>query len=221
MAVAPCGLEGVVAIRGRRRVPVAAVVQSLSQYLGETGARLYVLREFISGAILATAATLYLEHIFLGPNPAAILADEPVPLAFWRYDWSHEGEKTESKLQGRNPHPERTSITADWAASSFAIVMTWGTPERGLRMCKRASGVSIAKSDYDRLLEQFHCSQNTDRSPVSQADVVRWCADWLTSGRGRNSASAYAQFAADPRFDDVAREAFRAAWAEAKIAQNG
>lgn len=213
--------NGVTAIRSRRRIPLAAVVQSLEPYIGVTGARLYLLREFLSGKIIAGASVLHLEHTFLGPNPPAILIDEPVPLNFWAFDWSHDGDKAISEKDGPSQYPRITGISSDWAASSFAIVMTWGTPTRGLRMCKRASGVTIAKADFDRLLALFAHGEEADRSPVTQDDVVRWCSDWLVSGRGRNNADAYAHFAADPRFDDVAREAFRAAWAEAKGAKNG
>lgn len=220
LALASVG-DNAAAIRSRRRIPLAAVCQSLEPYLGETGARLYLLRDFISGSLVATASSLYLEHTFLGPSPPAILLNEPIPLGFWWFDWSHDGERTTSEQEGRGNFPRRTSVTSDWAASSFAIVMTWGTPTRGLRMCKRASGVTIAKADYEQLLSLFGRGEGTNRAPPSQGDVVRWCADWLTSGRGRNSADAYAHFAADPKFDDVAREAFRAAWAEAKRTNTG
>lgn len=207
--------------RGRRRVPLGGVVQSLEPYLGEIGARLYILRDLISGSIVATASVLHLEHTFLGPSPPAMFVDEPVPLGFWWFEWSHDGEKAVSEPDGRSQFPRRTSITSDWSASSFTIVMTWGTPTRGLRMCKRASGVTIGKVDFERLLAAFRSPEEPTRIPVSQSDVVRWCVEWLASGRGRNSAGAYAHFAAEPRFDDVAREAFRAAWAEAKAAKNG
>lgn len=215
------GSDNVVAFRGRRRMPLGAAVHSLATYLGDTGARLYMLRELIAGSIVATAALLHLEHTFLGPTPPAILHDEPVPLEFWCFEWSHDGEIATSLEDGRSQFPRRTSITSDWHGSSFAVVMTWGTPTRGLRMCKRASGVTIGKADYANLLSSFQCREEPPAVSVTQVDVVNWCADWLSSGRGRNSAEAYAHFAADPRFDDVAREAFRAAWSEAKRRKNG
>lgn len=208
-------------VRGRRRVSLVAAVQSLEPYLGETGARIYMLQELASETIIGCAASLYMEHTFLGPIRPLVVENETVPSLFWCFEWAHDGEITQFNQDGRCGYPDRTSIHSDWAASSFSFVMTYGAPGRRKRICQRAVNVSITKSDHAAVLSLFHSTGDPRLRPVSHEDVLRWCVDWLASGRGQNNASAYAQFAADPRFDDVAREAFRAAWAQAKAMKNG
>jgi hypothetical protein len=72
--------------------------------------------------------------------------------------------------------------------------------------------VVVRREDVDR---EFPAS--TVGPKVTPEEVVRWCRDWVASGRGNNMNTAWPEFSKDPRFKGCSRDDWlRPAWNEAK-----